>query len=110
MWLAAGSSPVGLDPTQVIIAITTLLTAVVAAVAGVIVAILNSRSKQQAAPPPTALDPDDWAYVRERVATCEARINDLADAAEISDRRHDVVERLLDVDNQYWGHNGPRRK
>jgi long-subunit fatty acid transport protein len=102
LWLAAGSAAqIGLDPTQVVIAISGLLVAVITAAAGVTVAIVNSKGKSNAAHS-SALEPDDWAFVRERVAVVEAQLRDEHATNNIQDRRLDRIERAYGLDGSEW--------
>lgn len=82
-----------------VIAVSGLLVAVITAAAGVAVAIVNSKGKSH---PDSVLDPDDWAYVRERVAVLERRADDSDNRDEVQDRRLDHVEHVTGIENEDW--------
>lgn len=103
LWLAAGSSPPGLN--EVVIAVSGVLVAVITAIAGVAVAMINAKRSD------TDRDPrhstaEDMGHLRERTAVLERRAQDSDERDETQDRRLDVIERALDLENVNWHPDG----
>ena len=82
-----------------------MLVAVITAIAGVAVAMINSRRNDSDRDPHHSTA-EDMGHIRERTAVLERRAQDSDERDETQDRRLDVIERALDLDNINW-HGSP---
>ena len=96
MWLAAAT---GSQDAQnaLTLAIVGALSALLVALATGLFQLLAARQNRQGAPPENA-----QTVLFERTAVLSARADDSDDRDEAQDRRLDVIERHLDMDNANW--------
>jgi hypothetical protein len=79
-----------------------VITAAIVALGGVLVAIVNSRANRTTPSPPAANATTNEHELYERTAVLAARADDSDERDEIQDRRLEVIERVLDLNNKQW--------
>lgn len=116
MWhiggLVAASSevPASGGSDSLLVVIGGIVVAGIGAAATVLVAAINSRNSKTtpSPPPPTAtgvgVDQTFRDFVIGKLAVHDQRLDDADERDEVQDRRHDQVERVLDLDNPQWRH------
>jgi hypothetical protein len=108
LWLVAADAPVQDSQTAIVLGVIALLTAVLVAVVGGVFTLLNTRASRTTPPDqpaPPQQQPMDLAFrdfVVGELAVARERLDDHDEDLAIKDRRHDQVERYLDLDNPNW--------
>lgn len=104
MWLSAAASTTPSAPdsqTAIILGIVTLLSAVLVAIIAGVFQVLSSKAGRVDPSPPSPSGLSD-VEIHERVAILEHRADAKDEADDVRDRRLDVVEDRLDLDNPRW--------
>lgn len=110
VWVAADTASSGND--QLVIILGGILVAAITAGGTVLVAMVNSRANRTTPSPPSpsgeAAAGVELAHVREELAVLRYRADDSDERDEMQDRRLDQIERVLDIENPNWRHDGRR--
>jgi hypothetical protein len=104
LWLLVAPETAAITGTsdQLIIMVGGVITAAIVALSGVLVAIVNSRANKTTPSPPAATATTNEHELYERTAVLSRRMDDSDERDEIQDRRLEVIERVLDLNNKQW--------